>query len=347
MKLKKRGSTLDVGVLLGDPRLPYDFTEEGVLGEEEAKAVSLLEEGLASIEGYRFTYFTDHETLIDDLRSARLDLVLNFCDTGYRNNTMLVGPVAALLDILDLPYTGSNMTAMEVAANKTLTRALAMNLGISVPNETFIDLTASPLTRPRVYPALIKPNAAGGSFGVTSDSLVYNAAEAEKYLHWLADELKLTQAVSQDFLSGPEYTMGLIGNVESGFTILPPATVDYSSLDEDLSPVFTYSAKYKPDSRYWQQLRHVPAELDEVSRAEMFHSCEQLFRRLGFRDYARFDFRAGPDGKPRLLDANPNCGWHWDGRFAMMAGWAGHAYHDLLRTILETAATRYRLGGRG
>lgn len=347
MSDKTGNRPLNVAVLLGDPGMPYDFSPEGVLGSEEAKAVKLLQEALGGLEDFRFTYFTDHQRLFDDLRGLECDLVLNFCDTGYRNDTRRVGHIAALLELLELPYTGSSMTAMEVAANKTLTRALAINLAIPVPNETFVDLTASPLTRPRVYPALIKPAAAGGSFGVASECVVRNAAEARKYLLWLAQELKLTQAVIQDFLTGPEYTMGLIGNPETGFQVLPAAEVDYSGLDPDLAPVFTYNAKYEPDSRYWQQLRHVPARLDEVTRAQMIQTCERLFRRLGFRDYARFDFRAGPDGRPRLLDANPNCGWHFDGRFAMMAEWGGYAYPEILRLILETAAARYEIGRTG
>ena len=65
-----------------------------------------------------------------------------------------------------------------------------------------------------------------------------------------------------------------------------------------------------------------------------------LFFRLGFRDYARFDFRCGSDGLPRLLDANANPNWTADGKMATMAGWAGYGYSGLLRLILEAAVQR-------
>ena len=37
------------------------------------------------------------------------------------------------------------------------------------------------------------------------------------------------------------------------------------------------------------------------------------------RDYARFDFRADAEGEIRLLEANPNPGWCWDGKLNLMA----------------------------
>ncbi|MDA1100324.1 MAG: hypothetical protein O2967_15200 [Proteobacteria bacterium] len=68
----------------------------------------------------------------------------------------------------------------------------------------------------------------------------------------------------------------------------------------------------------------------------------------GCRDYARFDFRASADGGIKLLEANPNPGWCWDGKFDLMADFAGHDYPDLLRMILEAAQrrTQEKLGSR-
>jgi hypothetical protein len=65
-----------------------------------------------------------------------------------------------------------------------------------------------------------------------------------------------------------------------------------------------------------------------------------LFQRLGCRDYARFDFRADPEGRPKLLEVNPNPGWCWDGKLNLMAELAGWSYPDLLRRILEVAQER-------
>ena len=65
-----------------------------------------------------------------------------------------------------------------------------------------------------------------------------------------------------------------------------------------------------------------------------------LFERLDCRDYARFDFRTDSAGEIKLLEVNPNPAWCWDGKLAMMAGFAGYSYADLLRMILEAAQAR-------
>jgi D-alanine-D-alanine ligase len=74
--------------------------------------------------------------------------------------------------------------------------------------------------------------------------------------------------------------------------------------------------------------------------ARMVGHAKRLFERLGCRDYGRFDFRCGADGEPRLLEVNPNPAWANDGKLAFMAGFAGIAYADMLKMILEAALHR-------
>lgn len=332
---------IEVAVLLPDPRLPYAFAREGELDEMDQEAVTKLEQALGRLDGYRATLLDDHASFIDRLRDGRFDIVLNFCDTGFHNED-LVGNVPSLCEILRLPCTGSPAWAIDSASDKWLVGALASSLGIPVPAERFADLTADPLPLPTEYPALIKPNVGGGSYGVSKRSVVHDAAEAERCLRWLADNVTPPEALIQEFLTGAEYTVSVIGNPPGPVTILPPAEIDYSQLDPDLPPIFTYAAKFEPGSRYWEQLRHKRAEIDPATLRWIERACTLLFARLRCRDYARFDFRADAGGTLKLLDANPNPTWHWDGRMALSAAWAGHDYTELLRLILETALARYR-----
>ncbi|MBB3142672.1 D-alanine--D-alanine ligase family protein [Halomonas organivorans] len=335
---------IDVAVLLGDPRLPYAYAPDGRFGDEELTAVMRLREALQRLKGYRFRFLDDHGAWIDTLRAAPPDLALNLCDTGFRNDWLLERDVPALMEILAIPYTGADPMAISLTTDKALVRALAAGLGIPVPNESYVDLAADPLVLPTIYPCLIKPNGSGGSFGITRDCVVDDARAAEGYLRWLAGQPGVDDALLQDFLTGPEYTVGLVGNAASGFTVLPPLEVDYSALPSGLPPILTHGSKADPDSPYWEKLGFRPAQLDEVTWSQLVDHCVRLFRRLGLRDYARLDFRAGEDGMPRLLDVNTNPTWYWDGKLALMAEWAGYPYHALLRLILEASLARL---GRG
>lgn len=345
MAAAKRGEPIEVMALLGDPRLPYPYAPTGWFGEEELGAARCLEEAVAELKDYRVRLFDDHEALIDELRREPPELVLNLCDTGYRNDWELERNVPAFLEMLGIPYTGADPMGISMGTDKAIVRSVARELGVPVPNEVFVDLTADPPVMPSGYPALIKPNSSGGSFGITSDCVVHDAEQAEAYIRYLAGIAHPPEAVIQDFLTGPEYTVGLIGNRASGFTVLPPLEVDYSALASDLPPILTYDSKADPDSPYWDKLTFKQAELDEVTRAQMIDHCAVLFHRLGFRDYARIDFRAGADGQPRMIDANTNPTWYFDGKMAIMAGWAGYSYAQMLGLILDAAVARYGLRG--
>lgn len=335
--------TLNVAMLSGDPALPYEYGVGGRFSSDDAAAAERALAAVDALEGYTAYSLRDHERMLDELRRSPPDLALNFCDTGYRNKLANEPHVPALLDLLEIPYTGAGPAAMHLCGDKAMVRLLAAANGIPVPNETLVDLRADPLVLPDLYPAIIKPNGGCGSMGVTRDAVVHDAIAADAYLRWLADETDWTQALIQDFLTGPEYTLALVGNPGQGFTVLPPLEIDYSRLDPGLPPILTYGSKADPESPYWQALQFRRAELDEATHARMVEHSVWLFARLGFRDYARIDFRAGADGVPRLLDANFNPTWNDDGKLAIMASWAGYEYAQLLRLVLEAARGRYGL----
>lgn len=332
---------LDVCVLSGDPRLPYEYGVDGRFGPDDVEAVQRVGTELDALPGIRARLLDDHAGLIDALRQHPPGLVLNFCDAGFGNRLALEANVPALLELLDIPYTGTGPGSMGLCSDKAAVRHLAAAHGIPVPNEKLVDLRQDPLPLPDLYPAMIKPNAGCGSLGIRPDCVVHDPLEADACLRRLATELEQPQVLVQDFLTGPEYTLGLVGNPGRGYTVLPVLEIDYSRLAPDLPPILSYGSKADPESRYWQALRFHRAELAPEVEAPMVEAACFLFERLGLRDYARMDFRAGADGVPRLLDANFNPTWSWDGKMAMMAGWAGHEYRDFLALIIDAARARY------
>jgi len=335
------GGPVKVAVLLPDPRLPYSFAPGGWLGEVDLEAARCVEQALISLDGYDATILDDHPRMIDQLRAGVFDIALNLCDTGFHNEDF-ISNVPSLCEILRIPVTGSSAVAIDTCGDKFLVAALAERMGIPVPREYLVDLTTRPFRLPDNYPVIIKPNVGGGSYGVTRHCVVNDEKEAQEHLDWMADNISPPEAVVQEFLTGRELTVSVIGNPETGLQILPPAEIDYSGLDPDLPPIFTYGAKFDPESRYYDQLTHHKSELDADTLDWLKKTCKLLFERLRCRDYARIDFRAGKDGRFRLLDPNPNPTWHHDGRLAKSAEWAGYSYADLLRKILEAGLSRYQ-----
>ena len=327
-----------ITVLLGDPRLPDRSKPGGGFTADDLDQVVRLKAALAELGDYRFAYVDDHRRLLDDLRRDRPAFVLNFCDTGYRNQAALEQHVAAYLEMLEIPYSGCGPTALGLCYDKGLVRAAAQSIGVPVPAETLL-VPGQPL--PRVdYPAFIKPNRGDGSVGITASSLVHDAAGAEACVEQLRLQLPGEALLVQEFLGGDEYGVGMIGNPGDGFEALPVLEVDYSALDPSLPRLLDYGSKTDPDSPYWKDIRFREARVDERVQGRMRDWCAALFARLGLRDYARFDFRAAADGEIRLMEVNPNPAWCWDGKLAHMAELQGLRHSGLLALIIAAARRR-------
>lgn len=145
--------------------------------------------------------------------------------------------------------------------------------------------------------------------------------------------------VVQEFLGGREYTVGIIGNVDSGLTVLPIIEFDYSALSSG-PRIQCYGSKWDASCPSWTGIRRRKAEIGEAETRHMENAAVALFGALGCRDYARFDFRAGTDGVIRLLEVNPNPSWCWDANMAVMAETAGLSYAGMLQAILDCAWKR-------
>jgi D-alanine-D-alanine ligase len=331
---------LRICVLTGDPRLPDLTKREHRYNEEDLATHRAMREAFEFLPGYRFEFLDDHAALLERFTRDPPDLVVNFCDTGFRNVAAQELHVPALLEMLGVPYSGASPACMAICYDKQIVRLLAVALGIPVPQEICLAPGEPFPERGDRFPALIKPNQADGSVGITKDAVVRSPEEAERYVAWLRRELPGRAILIQEYLPGPEYGVGLIGNPPSRLEALPVLEVDYTRLPAGLAPILSFESKALPDSPYWTEIRFRRAEADAELLARMVGHAKRLFERLGCRDYGRFDFRCAADGEPRLLEVNPNPAWANDGKLAFMASFAGIAYPEMLKMILEAALAR-------
>ena len=339
---KPRGKVqkLDVTVVMGDPRLPDTVKRDGVFNPEDMDTIRRLQDALSELPGYTFRYLDNHATLERDLSDLRTDLVFNLCDEGFNNDPFKELHVPAMLEALGIPYTGAGPAALAACYDKGLVRAVAMTLDVPVPLETHVRPGDQGATLPSVFPALLKPCYGDSSEGITKDAVVANEKALLDYLEKLRSTFPKRPVLVQEYLTGGEFSVSLIGNPDQGLRALPVLEVDFSQLDPKLPKILGYESKWEPDSAYWTQVRYREANLPELHQQQLVEHSARLFERLGCRDYARFDFRADAKGELKLLEVNPNPGWCWDGKVNLMAGFAGMRYSDLLGQILGSAVER-------
>jgi D-alanine-D-alanine ligase len=345
---KPRGKVnlIDVTVVMGDPRLPDTVKRGGEFNPEDHDTIRRLKDALSELKNYKFRYLDNHATLDRDLSELRTDLVFNLCDEGYNNDPFKELHVPAMLEALDLPYTGAGPPALAACYDKGLVRAVAMTLDVPVPLETHVRPGDQGATLPGVFPALLKPNFGDSSQGITKEAVVSNEKALLDYLDKLRVAFPKRPVLVQEYLTGSEYSVTLVGNPDQGLRALPILEVDFTKLDPSLPKILGYESKWEPDSPYWTQVSYHEADLPELQQQQLVEHSARLFERLGCKDYARFDFRADSKGEIKLLEVNPNPGWCWDGKVNLMAGFSGMRYSELLGQILAAAVERLNIVGK-
>ena len=331
-----------VTVLMGDPRMPDVVKMGGQFNPEDMQTINILKENLAKLPQFKYEYLDDHQSMIKRMIANPPSMVMNLCDEGYRNAATMELHVPALLEVLNVPYTGAGPGCLSLCYNKANVRAIAQALDVDVPMETFFNPDDQAANLPSYFPALIKPNCGDSSMGITQHAVVNNAEELMKYIEHLREVMPGVPLLIQEYLSGAEYSIGLVGNPDK-FEVLPALEVDFSHLPAGLPKILSYESKWDPQSPYWTDIKYKEAKLDEETYRKLVHFSSRLFERLECRDYARFDFRADSEGRIKLLEVNPNPGWCWDGKLNLMAGFAGIGYAQLLEMILNAARERLHL----
>ena len=327
-------------VLLGDPTLSDTIKRNGQFNAEDLETVEKLKRALATLN-YDTQYLNSHKKIQDYFKQHKPSFVFNLCDEGYQNVATKELHIPALLEMYDIRYSGAGPSCLALCYNKSITRAVAQSLDIPVPLETYFDPSDQSANLPSIFPALLKPNFGDSSVGITQKAVVYDPASLVEYLDHLKTALPNTPILIQEFLSGNEYSVGVIGN-PSNFTVLPVLKVDYSKLPAGLTQILGYESKWLPDSPYWTNISYVEAKLDSESERKLTDYSLALFERLQCKDYARFDFREDDNGVIKLLEVNPNPGWCWDGKLNLMAGFAGKTYAEMLGMVIEAAFERFR-----
>jgi D-alanine-D-alanine ligase len=340
---KSKKDVKNIVVILGDPSLNDMIKPDAKFDEDDFETIDKLKVALSKLKNYNFTYLSNHHTLVDDLQKhqGKVDLVFNLCDEGFHNEAIKELHVPALLEILKIPYTGSNPQTLAYCYDKSLIRGIATEIGVPVADAFVITADEHLFELNIPFPIIAKPNFGDSSFGITQKNVTNTVEELTDAIHWIRKNFGYGKPILvEEFLTGAEISIGIIGNTDH-YRVLPIIEEDYSKLPEGLPKICGYEAKWLPNSPYMKALQSIPASLPLPVEQELIYHSLKLFERLECRDYCRFDWRLNSLGEPKLLEVNPNPGWCWDGHMAKMSSIGEIDYSQMLSGILSAAELRY------
>lgn len=226
------------------------------------------------------------------------------------------GTVQGLLQLLNVPYTGSGVLGSALSMDKLRTKQVWLAMGLPTPEYAQVN-SVEDLQEfvSRVgYPVAVKPAREGSSIGVTRLTADKDVATAYAEAREL-DEI----VIAERWISGAEYFCSILGN-----RALPMVRM------ETPREFYDYEAKYfSNDTRY-----HCPSGLSESKEFELQQMCLRAFEAVEGKGWGRVDFMLDTDGKAWLIEVNTVPGMTDHSLVPMSARAVGIEFDELVWQIL-------------
>jgi D-alanine-D-alanine ligase len=276
-----------------------------------------------------------------DLRRAQPDIVFNVAES-FGGKSALESNVAALLNLLNLHYTGSSPGGLLLAGDKVLTKKVLRFHGIQTPEFATLYRGALDWAGDLTFPVIVKPPQEDASLGITSASVVHQLKDLFARIDELQTEFQQPVLVEQ-FIDGREFYVGVLGNANA--EALPVIELDFTGFPADRPRIASWAAKWGDEGdgvgAEFEGAQSVFPSLDAALEGRMKHIAVEAFHALRLRDYARVDLRVTDAGEIYVIEVNPNCYLERESEFARAAKQRGLEYDALLARILELANARY------
>ena len=239
------------------------------------------------------------------------------------------GTIQALLEIAQLPYTGSGVLSSALAMDKAMSKRIFLQEGIPTPewierwapeDETQAwhpEIRDEEISRLGGYPLIVKPNDQGSTVGITRvdgpGDIVAAAELARKY-----GRLVLVER----FIEGRELTVSVLnGRALPVVEIIPEGGW------------YDYEHKYTAGATRYE----CPAALPSDVSARLLALGLKAYRSLRCEGVARVDFRLDPKNEPYCLEVNTVPGMTETSLVPKSAAAVGMSYEDLVREIVDAS----------
>jgi D-alanine-D-alanine ligase len=268
------------------------------------------------------------------------DAVFNLCESIHGDNRF-ESLMPLLLDLADIPYTGSCSFSLSLALRKEKVKDVLRGHNISVARGGLVNSVAESRALGLSYPMIVKPAREDASVGISSASVVFNENALAARVAYVLENYRQPVLV-EEYIEGREIYVSLLERPGQDPQVFPFFEIDFSDMPEDRPKIVSFEGKWVEDSVEYKGTKPVRCVgLAAELRALIAQTALATFRAIGLRDYARVDIRLSGDGIPRVIDVNPNCDLSdLAGGFSRAAKAAGLSYRELVLGIIGLALDR-------
>jgi len=295
-------------------------------------------------KGYKVTFF-DFNNLpkaFNDLRKSNVDLVFNVCER-INNSSLLEPHVAAILDTLQIPYTGSNPFTLGLCIDKIRVKKLLNYHGIPTPKWDYAYSLEDKIDEDLKYPLIIKPANSDNSIGITNDSVVTDKKGLEGQIKKVTEEMDQT-ALVEEYIEGDEYDVSILGSEEDDLRVLPLSRSIFDKMPEGFWHIYPFDAKWTDNPAYktgitvQRPAKNISKKLESL----ITEISLDTYNILDCHDYGRVEVRVDKNNNPYVLELNPNPSINIGDCVPGAAEFVGMNYADFLEEIIRMAVRRYK-----
>ena len=262
--------------------------------------------------GVHTTVIDVGENIVDELRSAAPDLVVNMLHGQGGED----GVIQGYMDLLQIPYTGSGVLASALAMDKVKSKQIWCQMGLATASFTVLndesDWGAIIASFER---AVVKPIYGGSSLGIA----VVDSPESLKRAY--TEACGFQQGVmAEKYIEGPEYSTGILDD-----ELMPTILLE---TDREF---FDFTAKYIDEGT--RIVCPAPLSRERMDAAEAL--VKSAYSALGCSGLARVDFMEDAGGEFLLLEVNTVPGMTSHSFVPKSAARVGIDFDELVLRILD------------
>ena len=301
-------------------------------------------------DGHQTVFLQADADLPYALRDAKPDICFNIAE-GLGGDAR-EAQVPALLEMFQIPYTGSRVLTNGISLDKTLTKRIWRDRRLPVAPFQEFTIGDEPLRPELKFPLFVKPAREGTGMGVDTKAVVKNEKELRERAMYIINTYQ-QPALVETFLPGREFTVGIMGRHDAklysrhpewyekdGFHRFPVLELDSS---RSVTPnIYSQASKSKNVGEEGAPDYVCPANIDPELDRKLKHFALRAHQLLYALDVSRTDIRLDEEGNPRLIEINTLPGLTPNySDLCLQAKAEGIRYEDLILDILYLGASRW------
>ena len=293
--------------------------------------------------GYTTTIFDFNNIAkaIIELKNSNIDLVLNVSE-GIDGLDILKPQAAAILESLQIPYTGTNATNLALCRDKIRVKKLLAYHDIPTPKWDYAYNLGETIRDDLRYPLMVKPGNADRSFGITNKSVVSTKNQLKVQLDKIITDLG-RPALVEEYIEGDEYVVSFLGTSGGDIRVLPLSRSNFKKMPPQYWHIYTRDIKQRQNDLYKMITIQNPVKnISKKLEAVITEIALDTYKILHCNDYGIVEIRVDEDDNPYVLEVDPNPILAQQGTLTKAAKLVGLGYGDLLEEIISLAITRYQ-----